>query len=460
MFGRDAKEKRQVKQATALFEFLRGRLQSPISVRLWDGSVIPLSDRVEPGLELSIAGPGVIGTLLRRPKPDTLLRLFARGLIDYAGADLMTFIEKARVRNSRRKARGLPLALIARFAAAFILEKGENIDVEHTYDGDETGVNREQQENKDFIQFHYDVSNDFYKLFLDEQMVYSCGYFHHWEESLEKAQVNKLDMICRKLQMKPGERYLDIGCGWGALICHAAKNYGVIAHGITLSEEQLSLTLQRIREMGLEGRVTAELKDYAYVEGPFDKISSIGMVEHVGIDNMAGYMAKVSSLLPDRGMFLNHGITRPAKATDKAFRKQSPERRLLAKYIFPGGELDHLGHMTQCLESNGFDVHDVEGWRDHYSLTCRHWCQRLEANRDEAIRLIGYEKYRMWTLYLAGCVFALGDGGARIYQTVSTRHGSRGLSGMPCTRQHLYENRTALRVAESDESDQAGLKAA
>ena len=450
MFSTEFNAKRQLKQATALFEFLRGRLNSPISVRLWDGSVIPLAEQVQPGLELSISGPGVIAALLRRPRPDTLLRLYARGAINYSGADLTTFIETARVRNSRKKSRGLPLGLMARFAAAFILEKGEDLHVAHTYAGDATGLNREQKDNKDFIQFHYDVSNDFYKLFLDEQLVYSCGYFHDWGESLEKAQINKLDMICRKLQLRPGERYLDIGCGWGALICYAAKHYGVIAHGITLSEEQLALTQQRIHEMGLEDRVTAELKDYACVEGPFDKISSIGMVEHVGIDNMAGYMAKVNSLLPDRGMFLNHGITRPAKATDKAFRKQSPERKLLARYIFPGGELDHLGHMTQCLESNGFDVHDIEGWRDHYSLTCRHWCQRLEANREEAIRLIGFEKYRMWTLYLAGCVFALGDGGARIYQTVATKHRSRGLSGMPCTRQHLYENRDNEQLFASD----------
>ncbi len=152
--------------------------------------------------------------------------------------------------------------------------------------------------------------------------------------------------------------------------------------------------------MGLEGQVTAELKDYAHVEGQFDKISSIGMVEHVGIDNMAGYMAKVNSLLRDRGIFLNHGITRPAKKTDKAFRKMRPERRLLAKYIFPGGELDHLGHMTQCLESQGFDVHDVEGWRDHYSMTCRHGASvcRPIARKQSAGRR---GEVRLWTLYLA-----------------------------------------------------------
>lgn len=438
MFSREARAKRQIKRAVELFGYLKSRLNAPVSVRLWDGTVVPLGENVKPGFEISISGPGVIGTLLRKPKPDTLLRLYARGAIDYHGADLVTFIEAVRVKNSRQKAKGLPIGLIAKFASSFLLTSGESTDVEHCFEGDETGLRREQKDNKDFIQFHYDVSNEFYKLFLDDQMVYSCGYFRDWNDSLEQAQINKLDMICRKLQLKPGERMLDIGCGWGAMICHAAKNYGVKAHGITLSEEQLALTKEKIAKLGLEHLVTAELKDYAYVEGPFDKISSIGMVEHVGIDNMAGYMDKVASLLPDRGMFLNHGITRPAKLSDKAFRKMSPERKLLATYIFPGGELDHLGHMIQCMEDRRFDVHDVEGWRDHYSLTCRHWCQRLEANKAEAIRQVGEEKYRMWVLYLAGCVFALGDGGARIYQTVATKHKAKGVSGMPCTREHLY----------------------
>ncbi|MCH2202945.1 MAG: cyclopropane-fatty-acyl-phospholipid synthase family protein [Fuerstiella sp.] len=438
MFGKDARSRRQLKQARLFFEYLRGRLNSPISVRLWDGSVIQLADNVEPGLEIMISGPDVIGTLLRRPTAETLLRVFARGGINYSGTDLVTFIEKARVRDSRRKTRGLPLGLLARFASAFVFEKGERTTSDHSYSGDETGHSRQQQDNKDFIQFHYDVSNQFYRLFLDKQLVYSCGYFRDWNESLEQAQVNKLDMICRKLQLQNGDRFLDIGCGWGALICHATKYYGVRSHGITLSRQQLALAQQRLRTEGLADRATVELKDYADVEGQFDKIASIGMVEHVGIDNMAGYMQKVNSLLPDRGMFLNHGITRPGKMTDKAFRRVSPERRLLAKYIFPGGELDHLGHMIQATEANGFDVHDVEGWRDHYSLTCRHWCQRLEAHRDMAIQEVGPEKYRLWVLYLAGCVYALGDGGARIYQTVATKHQAKGLSGMPCTREHLY----------------------
>ena len=434
MLGKTA----QIKAARQLFEHLGELLETRISVRLWDGTTIPLGSSVEPDLALTIKSPGVISSLLRKPTPDNLLRHYARGHIDYDGADLVRFFEIARVRNSRNKAKKVRKSTFAKFAVPFAFSKGESTAVEHCYDGDESGLKREQAENRDFIQFHYDVSNDFYKLFLDSNMVYSCAYFHNWDESLEKAQLNKLDMICRKLRLKPGERMLDIGCGWGALICHAAEHYGVKAHGITLSDGQLEEAKVRIKERNLSDLVTVEICDYADVKGPFDKISSIGMVEHVGIDNMMSYMQKVRTLLPDRGMFLNHGITRPAKSTDKQFRKQTPERRLLAKYIFPGGELDHLGHMTQSMEAVGFDVHDVEGWRDHYALTCKHWCQRLEQNKAEAIRHIGEERYRMWVLYLAGVTFALGDGSARIYQTVATAHGSKGLSGMPPTREHLY----------------------
>ncbi len=441
MFG--DKNQKQLKLARELFTELGRQLNSPISIRLWDDSVVALGENAEDGLQFSIKSPGVIGGLLRKPTPDNLLRHYALGYIDYHGADLVSLIEKARVKNSRERSRKLPKSLMARAALAFITTKGEDLEVTHEYTGDETGLNRKQEENQDFIQFHYDVSNEFYELFLDSNMVYSCAYFHDWDESLEQAQFNKLDMICRKLQLKPEERFLDIGCGWGALVCHAAQQYGVKAHGITLSKEQLAYAESKIQRLGLQDLVTVELCDYADVQGPFDKIASIGMVEHVGIDNMMGYMKKVRSLLPDRGMFLNHGITRPAKKSQKQFRRMRPEQRLLAKYIFPGGELDHIGHMLECMEAVGFDVHDVEGWRDHYALTCRRWCQRLEQNKQQAVKLIGEERYRMWVLYLAGVTFALGDGSARIYQTVATRHKAKGISGMPPTREHLYVQRRA-----------------
>ena len=345
MFGN--KDERQLKLARKVFEELGRQLNTPISLRLWDGSTVALGQSVEPGLEFSIKSPGVIGGLIRKPTPDNLLRHYALGYIDYHGADLVTLIEKARVKNSRSRAKKLPKSLIARAALSFATTKAEDLNVTHEYEGDETGLNRKQEENQDFIQFHYDVSNEFYQLFLDPNMLYSCAYFHDWEDSLEQAQLNKLDMICRKLQMKEDERFLDIGCGWGALVCHAADHYGVRSHGITLSKKQLAFAQEKINRLGLQDRVTVELCDYADVEGPFDKIASIGMVEHVGIDNMQAYMHKVRTLLPDRGMFLNHGITRPAKKSQKQFRKMRPEQRLLAKYIFPGGELDHIGHMVE-----------------------------------------------------------------------------------------------------------------
>lgn len=438
MFGRPSRQQRQLNVARELFTHLGELLDSPISVRLWDGSVIPLGSQVRPGVEISLSGPGVMGSLLRRPTPDNLLRHFVRGHIDYHGTDFFTLLETARVRNSRQRARRLKKSLLARVAMTFLTARSDDVTVEHRFAGDETGRRRVQKDNRDYIQFHYDLSNDFYRTFLDPNMVYSCAYFRDWNTSLEQAQLDKLDMICRKLRLQPGDRFLDIGCGWGALVCHAAEHYGVQAHGITLSNEQLALAREKIRSRGLEDRVQVELCDYADVQGQYDKIASIGMVEHVGIDNMMGYMRKIRSLLTARGMFLNHGITRRAKASKRKFLHITPERRLLAKYIFPGGELDHLGHMTECLEASGFEVHDVEGWRDHYALTCKHWAQRLEANRETAIEQVGEERYRMWLLYLAGVSIVLGDGSACIFQTVATNRSSKGQSGMPPTRAHLY----------------------
>ena len=438
---------KQLAAARELFEHIAPKLQTRISMRLWDGSTIPLGDDVIDGLHLSIAGPGVVGALLRRPTPDNLLRLYARGHIDFHGADLYTLLKLARVKKSKKRLGTVSKTFVAKRLLPFVTAKASDVAVEHCFAGDETGLKRQSGDNKDFIQFHYDVGNDFYRLFLDPEMVYSCAYFTDWNNSLEQAQFDKLDMICRKLQLQDGDRYLDIGCGWGALVCHAARHYGVQAHGITLSQEQLDFAQEKVNRLGLSDRVTLELRDYndfgPEFDGRFDKVSSIGMVEHVGIDNMRGYMAIVARLMSDRGLFLNHGITRPAKRSAKAFRKMTPERRLLAKYIFPGGELDHLGHMIEATEGAGFEVHDSEGWRDHYALTCRLWSQRLSERKADAVAAIGEEKFRMWMLYLVGCAFAFEDGSARIFQTVATRHRSKGHSGTPPTREHLYNGPTA-----------------
>lgn len=438
MFSRESRRIRQLTGARTLIEQLARQLDSRVSVRLWDGSLVPLGSDTDPELFLSISGPGVISSLLRRPTTDNLLQHYARGHIDFHGADLHTFITALRVRNSRRRAKKTPKSVLVRSLWPFLFEPASSSTVDHAYQGDSTGRGREQAENLDFVQFHYDVSNEFYRLFLDEEMVYTCGYFTDWDNSLDQAQIDKLDITCRKLQLAPGDRFLDIGFGWGGLLFHAARNYGVRAHGITLSENQLRYAQDKIRKLGLEDQVSVEICDYANHEGQYDKIASICMYEHVGIDNLPAFMRKVRSLLRKEGLFLLQGITRPGKPSMKAFRKMNAERRLLAKHIFPGAELDHLGHMLQSMEAAGFEIADVEGWRNHYIQTCKMWSQRLYARRDDAIRHVGEQKYRMWLLYLVGCSLAFENGGARLYQVLAERHAKKQPSSMGPTRAHLY----------------------
>ena len=232
---------------------------------------------------------------------------------------------------------------------------------------------------------------------------------------------------------------LDIGCGWGGLVCHAAQHYGVKAHGITLSEEQLAFAREKVKRLGLEHLVTLELKDYMLAEGRYDKIASIGMYEHIGLKNIPAYMNKVRSLLNENGVFLNHAISRRAHKPKAGLlpQRMRPEKKAIAKYIFPGGELDDIGHSVSAMEIAGFEVHDVEGWREHYARTCKLWCERLTANKDEAIKLVGEEKYRIWVAYLAGVSLAFSRGTLRLFQTVATKS-AKGKSPLPPTRADLY----------------------
>jgi cyclopropane-fatty-acyl-phospholipid synthase len=378
----------------------------------------------------------VLGSLLRRPTLANLLRQYATGGIDLLGDDLIAFFEVLREKRSRSDYRALRKRELLGAALPFLFARGGPARTPHAYAGDERG--RGRRDEGDFVRFHYDVGNDFYALFLDSQMQYSCAYFQDRRGDLERAQRDKLEHICRKLRLAPGERLLDIGCGWGGLVCHAAANHGVRAHGVTLSPEQAEFARRRVAELGLGDRVTIELRDYADLEGSFDKISSIGMAEHVGIAHLPRYFAKVRSLLRDRGLLLNHAITRRAKRSRRAFARIRPEQRLIKKYVFPGSELDHIGHTLEAMEANGFEVHDVEGLREHYARTTRLWCQRLSARETEAIALVGPERHRLWVAYLAGVSFAFADGSLRIYQTVATKHRAKGPSGLPPTRAHLY----------------------
>ena len=440
MFGRENRHKRQRTAARTILEQLAPRFSGGVSIRLWDGTMVPLGRNVSPDIFLSISGPGVIGSLLRWPTPDRLLRLYASGHIDVHGADIHTFVEAMSTGDSGARPAKLKKSRLARSLLPFLFEPADLSVVDHEYSGDISGRNREQAENIDFVKFHYDVSNEFYELFLDKEMVYTCGYFTDDNNSLDQAQFDKMDITCRKLQLAPGDRFLDIGCGWGGLLCHAAQHYGVQAHGITLSQEQLQYTQKKVRRLGLDDKVTVEICDYADLKGAFDKVASICMYEHVGIDNLPSFMEKINSLMTPNGLFLLQGITRPGKASMKQFRRMNAERRLLAKHIFPGAELDHLGHMVQSMESSGFEVADVEGWRNHYIRTCRMWSQRLYDRREDAIRCVGPEMYRLWLLYLTGCSLAFKNGGARLYQVLAEKHVRKNESCMPPTRDYIYSN--------------------
>ena len=221
---------------------------------------------------------------------------------------------------------------------------------------------------------------------------------------------------------------------------HAARHHGVRAHGVTLSQTQYDWTCQKIAEEGLGDRVTVELQDYRELTGPYDKIASIGMYEHVGIQNYPTYFGHLYRLLADRGLLLNHGITRGAKKSARRFNRIRPENRLIRKYIFPGSELDHIGHTLSVMESQRFQIHDVEGWREHYAQTTRLWYQALIEHEREARAEVGDEKYRMWIAYLAGVSLSFQDGSLRIFQTLASKHKAKGPSGLPPTRADLYRD--------------------
>ena len=405
--------------------------------RLWDGSRVPATWPVD-GLALGIADEGAVAALLRQPKLTTIANLWAAKRLDIVNGtifDLVAKKPKARSRDiwkSVSKIRtlraGLPFLLVSRGGPWPLEEIGKDKESDGT-----------SGENKKNISYHYDVSNAFYELWLDKEMVYTCAYFHDWSDDLDKIQLQKLDMVCRKLRLKPGETLLDMGCGWGALSCYAAQHYGVTAYGATLSERQVAYANEKIKRLGLQGKVTIELKDYALVEGAarFDKIAAIGMLEHVGIANFPTYYETVRRLLKPGGLFLHHAITRPGKSDAARTGKKRPEFEALTRYIFPGGELDYIGRTVTNLERHGFEVHDVEGWREHYQRTCRFWHDRLLANYDASCKEVGEVKTRLWLAYLAACSITFERNNCGLYQTLVSKR-VKGATGLPPTRADLY----------------------
>jgi cyclopropane-fatty-acyl-phospholipid synthase len=280
------------------------------------------------------------------------------------------------------------------------------------------------------IRFHYDQSNDFYRQFLDSRMVYSCAYFKEPDQPLDDAQLRKMEHICRKLDLKPGEAFLDVGCGWGGLITHAAQEHGAISTGCTLSTEQFNFAAELAAERRLGKSIRVELCDYREVEGSFDKIASVGMFEHVGRRRMKKYFATLNQLLRPGGLLLNHGIMRSEGARDGA------ETLFMRRKIFPGGEIPCLSDVIRSAERSGFEVLDVENLRPHYALTCRAWVERLRENAAQCVRHVDRSVYRTWLLALAASAAFFEDGRLNLNQLLLYKPGDS--ASRPFTREYIY----------------------
>jgi cyclopropane-fatty-acyl-phospholipid synthase len=277
------------------------------------------------------------------------------------------------------------------------------------------------------VSHHYDVSNAFYRIVLGPSLTYSCAVFHDSRDTLEQAQANKYELICRKLDLQPGMRLLDVGCGWGGMVMHAAREHGVRAVGVTISARQAELAEKRVGEAGLSDQIEIRLQDYRDVsDGPYDAISSIGMFEHVGEDKLAEYFTRLRALVRPTGRLLNHGISRPP-----GHKARLPRRSFMNRYVFPDGELIEVGRVVSVMQEAGFEVRHVESLREHYALTLRRWVANLEGAWDEAVEEAGEARARVWRLYMAGAAVNFEAGRTNIHQVLGAARTEDGTSGIP-----------------------------
>ena len=390
---------------------LKRSVRAPLKVVLWDGRELVLGD--EPARVTLRFRDRRTAAALASPSLLTLGQAYIEGDVEVEG-DL-----REAIRGAEK---------ISRSRAAGTFARAAPKRARHSRAAD-----------RDAIRHHYDVSDEFYALWLDPQMVYSCAYFRTAADTLEQAQVAKLDYICRKLRLAPGERFLDIGCGWGALVIHAASRYGAQATGITLSENQHRLALERIRAAGLEGRCRVLLEDYRDHAGEacYDKAASVGMFEHVGLDNLPGYFGTVRRLLRERGLFLNHGIT-SSDVGNRAVGMGAGE--FIDRYVFPKGELPHLHRVIHDMAAQAFEVHDVECLRPHYARTLELWSAAFERRYREAAAEAGERTARIWRLYLAGCAHAFEQRWISIHQVLASRMEQPGRAELPLTREWMYRS--------------------
>jgi cyclopropane-fatty-acyl-phospholipid synthase len=424
--------------ASDLLTRLFYRLPFKLTLRLWNGAVVRVgasdSAAQESPFALVFRNPEVVCSAVLGRDPLRLAEAYFRGDLDIEG-DFFAALEL----KDHLQALQLSVGEQIGAAATALRLRAMNADRRHARIQWAPSHGRavkahSKAENRDAIHFHYDVSNEFYSLWLDRAMVYSCAYFEDPGVSLDAAQVAKLEHICRKLSLRPGESFLDIGCGWGALVIHAAQRYGVRAHGVTLSPQQLKVAQERIAQAGLTDRVSVELRDYRDLQGEsvYDKVASVGMFEHVGIKNLPVYFSTVQRLLKPHGLFLNHGITHDSDGWQK-----SMSTDFINRYVFPDGELDNISNIQHAMERAKFEIADVEALRPHYALTLRHWVARLEANHARALEHVNEATYRVWRLYMAACALEFESGGVGIYQVLAAKR-TAGTLPLPLTRRYMY----------------------
>jgi cyclopropane-fatty-acyl-phospholipid synthase len=414
------------KTARAMRALRDTRLRAlPFTIRFWDGSTLPAATRNAP--IVSVRSVEALGYLVREPNQLGLARAWVTGALEVDG-DLEAVLA------ARERYRGVALSRRERLRLAFSLLRAAGLRVLRTppapaIEARVRGRRHSLARDRAVVRHHYDVSNEFYRLVLGPSMTYSCAYFDSPEDTLESAQERKHELICRKLRLQPGERLLDIGCGWGSLLLHAAARHRVRGVGVTLSEPQAELARGRIREAGLSDLVEIRVADYREVsDGPFEKVVSVGMYEHVGRSELDRYAQTVAGLLGEDGLFLNHGIARlqPGPPSPDTF---------ISRYIFPDGELHPVTDIMDSMQRTGLEVRDVESLREHYPLTLRRWLSNLQARQAEATEHAGEERERAWRLYMLGSAQAFEAGEISVFQVLAARSG--GSHGLPLNRAEL-----------------------
>jgi len=431
---------RRVIAARRIVGHIAEHLKADLSLRLWNGEVLPLGPDARDDIQVVIARPSAVRRIILKPTLMTLFELFASGDLKVEGGSPLEAADRWDHGRAVHLTRSLDRWLVAREALPFLLGRGEGgAEALPAWDAtgdDGVGQDRSGRRDQDFIQFHYDVGNDFYGLFLDPEMVYSSAYFTSHDATLEAAQQEKLDRICRKLRLKPGQRMLDVGCGWGGLSCWAASKYGVHVHGVTLSQAQLDFARAKVERMGLSDRVTLELKDYREVDdrGAYDAIAQVEMFEHAGFANHERHFEQMRRLLKPGGLYFHQASVRRG---GKGELRPTPTTKVITRFIFPGGELDTIGMTVTNLGRLGFETLDVEDMREHFELSLREWTRRLYERRADAYRLAGEARTRLWLIYFA--LFAKGfeRGAVQVYQTVAQKRRA-GPSGLPLDRASLY----------------------